>query len=228
MVSVLHYDRRAGSVSDRSETATRSLQLGGGETGKQLVIWLKASVATKPHSKSDMMPPFQRIGEPHWDDKLTSFLTSYDVPLPVPATEDGLADCERRIDAHLPKSIRQFLKAFGPVSFDYLTVFNPADIRTPDEWFVESLPVETKSQIDEFIRVADAGGSSDVFALHLRTGTIHLLSHYPLSLHDCLASFDDLIRIACISIHTSYYGWPDEDVKEMAQELMGELFGYAL
>ncbi len=172
-------------------------------------------MVSKPASKAGMMPPFERIGERCWADKLRSFLTSYGVPLPDCATESELKDCERRIGTSLPPPIRQFLEMFGAVSFDYVTVFAPIDIRIPDEWFSETLPDETKSQLKEFIRVADAGGTGNVFVLHIPTGVIHFLSHDLLSNQRCLASFDDLIRIACISIHAGYYGWPDDDIQEM-------------
>lgn len=182
----------------------------------------------KPKAKSDMMPPFERIGEPQWDHKLRSFLTSYDVPLSKPATESELDECEQRIGATLPNALRMFLAAFGPVSFDYVTILPPSEVRRPDEFFVESLPAEAKSKVNECIRVAEAGGSGDVFVVHLPTGSIHLLSHDPPSLQACLQSFDDLVRIACISIHSGFYGWDDEDVEDMTEELMDELFGNVL
>ena len=182
----------------------------------------------KPQTKEDLLPPFEQIGELGWDDRLRSFLASYDVPFPDPATKAELIACEERIGTSLLAPHRLFLASFGPLNLDYITIFSASDIRTPDEWFVESLPDEQRSEISDFIRVADAGGTGNMFTMHLATGAVHFLSHDPLGHRQRLECFDDLVRLALVSIHSSYYGWPDEDIQLMSRELMKELFGFSV
>lgn len=189
---------------------------------------MNTEIPEKPRSKNDLLPPFERIGEPGWDARIREFLTSYDVPLPEPASAASLDACEQRLGVSLHPSHRLFLETIGPVAMDYVQFFPADEIRRPDEWFVDSLPDEDRARLDSFVRVADAGGSDDVFTLHLPGGGVYLLSHYPASHTQCLETFDDLVRIATINIHTGYYGWPDKEIAEMAQELMEELFGFVL
>ena len=178
----------------------------------------------KPESKQDLLPPFERIGDAGWDDEIKSFLNSYDVPLATPSKESAIQKCETRLNTQLPQSYREFLAIIGPQIFGYLKIFGPDDIRQPNEWFSETLEEPDKQQLKRLLRVGDAGGSGNVFAIDTIDGSIHLISHDPLGIHRTHKSFDDLIREYCIGIFAGYYGWPDAEIEEMVEDLRLEMF----
>ncbi|MEZ6048770.1 MAG: SMI1/KNR4 family protein [Planctomycetaceae bacterium] len=179
----------------------------------------------KPTTEADIYPPFEKIGDEGWDSKLRDFLTSFEVPLPQPVSAQEIDYRESALSLSLPAPIRTFLMEFGPVSFDYVEVLPIPQISKASElWFAEQL----EANLDNYIIVANAGGTDDHFLIDLESGKCLLTRHYPAEIQPCLASFSDLIRIACVELYTGYYGWDDPELYEMCTNVMEKLFGYSL
>ncbi len=172
-----------------------------------------------------MLPPFERIGDPGWETQLRSHLEAFDVPLPVSWDSSFVDPCEDRLGVELPESYGMFLRTFGPIDFDYLQLRHPHRIESAVHlWFADKL----SEDLNDFLIIANAGGEDDHVLIHLSNGHCVLAKHYPPKLHPCGASFDDLIRIACVSLYTSQYGWHDETLEQMSAEVMNEYFGFVL
>jgi hypothetical protein len=178
----------------------------------------------KPTSKSDLMPPFNHIGEVGWDLKLRQVLVDFEVPLPVPCSEADLLNCEGMLGMAMPQSLRLFLSTLGPVDFDGVRIFTPEEIKTAETfWFAKYFTEEDQRQLLGLIQVAEAV-ADNVHVIELKSGRCGLCSHDPPGLFEWLPSFDALIKSAIIDLSWSYYGWPDDEIEEMAEQLKAELF----
>lgn len=178
----------------------------------------------KPTTKADLLPPFDLIGNAGWDLALRQVLVDYEVPLPTPCCEAELADCEERIGFALPQSLRLFLLAIGPIDFDGLRIFSPQKIKTAESfWFAEYFSEIARKQLPQLLQFAEAV-ADNVYVMELQSGKCCLCCHDPAGLIDWLPSFDTLIKIAVIDLSWSYYGWPDDEIEEMAEELKAELY----
>jgi hypothetical protein len=180
---------------------------------------------TKPSTKADLLPPFEYIGASGWDTALRRVLVEYEVPLASAVTEADIERCESELGFHLPQSLRLFLMTFGAINFDSLELLPPTKIQTLEQvWFREFLNEDEQAMLPNLIGVAEAG-SDDYFALDVRTNTCLHCSHDPAGLIQYLPTFDDLIKVAVIDLSWGYFGWPDEEVYEMARALKKDLYG---
>ncbi len=178
----------------------------------------------KPQTKSDLLPPFDSIGEANWDTRLRQLLVDYEVPLPAPCGDGEIDECEKRLGFALPQSLKLFLSALGPVDFDGVRVLSPKEIRTAESfWFASYFTEDEQKQLPHLLQVAEAV-ADNVYALEVASGRCCLCSHDPPGLFEWLPSFDVLIKMAVIDLSWSYYGWPDEEIEDMAEELKAELF----
>jgi len=175
----------------------------------------------KPKTKEMMRPPFLYIGEPGWKSKLQSFLESFGVPLPAPYSNNEVRARQGELDIVFPDSLAIFLADFGSVSFDYIEILPLSDMTRANE-------VPGSGTSGNLLTVASAGGNTGNYFALSREGACYFLSNHPSRAERRLKSFDDLIRIACIDLFTSYYGWDDKELIQMRVEVMREIFGFVL
>ncbi|HEX8465754.1 MAG TPA: hypothetical protein VF627_14150 [Abditibacterium sp.] len=178
----------------------------------------------KPKSKFDLMPAFNRIGDADWDTKLRQILVDYEVPLPAPCSQVELADCEKRLGFALPYSFRLFLNTMGPVDFSGIRVLAPKEVKTAEGfWFASYFSEEDRNRLSGMLEVAEAV-SDNIYVVELQSSKCGLCSHDPPGFFEWLPSFDALIQVAVIDLSWGYYGWPDDEIEEMAEQLRAELF----
>lgn len=180
----------------------------------------------KPQTKMDLLPPFQRIGEPDWENNLRQLLNAYAVPLPTPIAITTIVQREQVLRLNFPPSLRLFLTTFGPIDFDGLRLLPAQEIdRLEQLWFKSSLTDHDQARLSHMIQIAETG-SDNVYALDLDNQLCCLCSHDPAGFFEWLPSFDDLIRMALIDLSWSYFGWPDPEIADMATVLKSELFNW--
>ncbi|QDV18945.1 hypothetical protein Pan153_36060 [Gimesia panareensis] len=180
---------------------------------------------SKPVRQEEMLPPFEKIGEENWSQKLRKLLNSFDIPLPAPVSSAEIQEREQALALTFPVPLKTFLLEFGPISFDYVELLPPSQIsRATELWFADKLD---ENPVDYLI-VANAGGPDNQFVIELKNGHCLLARHDSAKLESCVTCFDDLIRISCIGLYTGYYGWDDLELVEMQSKLMQELFGVIL
>jgi hypothetical protein len=178
----------------------------------------------KPKTKFDLLPPFNFIGETNWNSKLRQLLIDYEVPLPTPCSLPEIMDCEKRLDCILPQPLKIFLNTLGPVDFDGLRLFQAHEIRTAESFYCSDyFSEEERKQLPHLLQVAESL-ADNVYVLAMKSGKCCLCSHDPVDLFEWLPSFDALIKTAVIDLSWSFYGYPDEEIEKMAEELKTELF----
>ena len=179
----------------------------------------------KPTRKEDLHPPFTAIGEGDWAEGIRKRLRDYGVPLPEPVSEAGLRSREDELGVRLPESLRSFLREIGPVDLDGIRVYRTDEIGPADSiWFSEHLRGEGRSRLPDLLAIAEYA-SGDPITLEPATGRCCLLSHDPPGFWNWMESFGDLVKIGLIDLSWGYWGWPDPEVAEMAQEVKWDLFG---
>jgi len=178
----------------------------------------------KPTTKADLLPPFNYIGEANWEAKLRQLLVDYEVPLAQPCTNREIKECEKRLGSALSQSLKLFLSAFGPMNFDGVRLLLPEEIKTAESlWLANNLCKDEQKLLPYLLQIAEAV-SDNIYALELESGQCYLCSHDPAGLFNWLPSFNAFIKMAIIDLSWGYYGWPDEAIERMAEELKAELF----
>ena len=179
----------------------------------------------KPTRREDLLPPFTAIGEGDWAERIRKLLIDYGVPLPEPVSEARLKSREEQLSLRLPESLRSFLKEIGPVDLDGIRICRPEEIGPANSiWFREHLREEDRARLPDVLAIAEYA-SGDPITLEPATGRCCLLSHDPPGFSNWMNSFDDLIKIGLIDLSWGYWGWPDPEVAEMAQQVKRSLFG---
>ena len=179
----------------------------------------------EPTVPEELMPPFTTIGEPGWDVALRGLLVDYGVPLPAVTAEAELSALAARLPRHLPSEYIAFLRAFGPLDFDGVSLKPPTDaFLLGGAWFRDFLLQHGFGDIDEFLVIGDAG-SDDYAAIDLRNGLVSFVSHDPPGFFNPV-SFSDFIRLAVIDLALGRYGWGGVRVEELATTLKQRLFGF--
>lgn len=193
---------------------------------------------SKPKTKEDLRPPFQYIGDTGWDDWLRRVLVAYDIdsefelPQPgvEPATAEEIARCEAEMGLVLPDNLKLFLTTLGPLRFEYLHIYSPNQIDFLSNSQINiNLTPEQEAQCTTIIAVAeqlmDEGGLTDIFGLELASGKIYRCSNYYGGLFEYLPCFDNLIKLAAIDLSWGFFGWDDNHIQDMAEEIAKEELG---
>src|SRR5687768_13000981 len=110
----------------------------------------------KPQMKTDLLPPFQRIGEPDWDTNVRQLLNAYDVPVPAPIPINTIVQREQILQLSFPPSLRLFLTTFGPIDFDGLRLLPAHAVDTLEHlWFKSSLAAHDQARLSRLIQIAE-------------------------------------------------------------------------
>lgn len=181
----------------------------------------------KPVSLDDLRPPFERIGEQGWADRVRGLLDAYGVPLPAPVAADELDARRAELGVELPPALRTFLTEIGPLDPREIRILPPAEIVSLDGvWFRDHLGFFDRRRLRGLIAVGDYLGSGDFIALEPKTGRCCLCSHDPPGFSSWLPDFDSVVKVILVNLACGYYGWPDEEVSALADELKETMFGF--
>lgn len=183
-------------------------------------------VLHKPESKDDLRPPFSRIGDSGWAERVRDLLDAYGVPLPDPVSGSELDQREASLGVQLPPSLRRFLTEIGPLDPDGIRILSPPEIVPMEQiWFRDRLGFFARRRLRRMVAVADYLGTGDLIGLEIASGRVSLCSHDPLGFSRWLPDFDALIKMVLIDLARGRYGWPDE-VDDLVASLKRELFGF--
>jgi hypothetical protein len=166
----------------------------------------------KPQRVEDLLPPFDRIGEPGWSARLREWLGELEFPLEEPSSPESVVAAEARLGVPLEPGWRTFLLQFGPLSFDYTSLSRPEEIvRMDGVWFRDFLSDAQREDLWRLLQVGDTG--SDNFIVYdTRERSFFECSHDPAGFLDYYPDFDALLRVCLIRLWAGYDGWDDVDV----------------
>jgi hypothetical protein len=173
----------------------------------------------RPRFIADLEPPFRRIGEEGWEDRFRALLRDYEVPTPAPVPRSELEALEAILGVRLDESVREFLRAIGPVDFDSLRVLSLPEIKPlEDVWFASHLDPAARAKLPLIVAVLDYLGTGDFVGWDRASGAFVLVRHDPKGIFPWHSTFDDCVREQCVELARGRYGWPEEDVGALVEE----------
>jgi hypothetical protein len=180
----------------------------------------------KPQTSVDLEPPFRRIGEPGWEERLRALLREYGVPEPRPVAERDLLARESSLGCRLDESQRRFLLTIGALDFESNRVLSLEEIRPiGDIWFASFLSERERRRLPRMIAAMDyLGGTDEFIAWDRDCGGYLLVRHDPAGIYHWAPTFDDCIREQCVHLAVGYYGWGDDDVEQLVEDTAQRLF----
>lgn len=188
------------------------------------------------NKKSDIIIPFNKIGENNWTIHtgkiINSLAENWNDNLAKPIQEEELVQLENRLSASLPNSLKLFYKTFGIANIG-------EELQTLDEiewikniWTDEnSYPYyseEDKKVIPHLITFSNYLGNGNMFCFHAKSYKIYYFDHdtqpYITKLFDCI---DDYIKGCLIQAQIDLFGEDVEQniVEEWVEEILIELYG---
>lgn len=181
---------------------------------------------SKPENREALFPPFETIGESNWNGKLRALLDAFEVPRSQPASPVSIKEREQELGVDFPRPLVLFLTEFGAVSFGYIEFLWEKKMTLATElWCADKFQ---NIDLKDYLVVANAGGGHNQFVLSLSSGECYLARHDSSELQPCVRNVHDLLRIGCVDLYTGYYGWDDDELEEMRNSVMTELFDYVL
>ena len=173
----------------------------------------------RPREVTNLRPPFERVGEPGWADRLRDLLDAYGVPTATPVSAGELREVEARLGVSLDGPLRQLLLTLGPVDFRTNRVLRPKEIRFVSHvWYAGSMPDADRTRLGHLVGVMEYLGDPDEFvAWDQRTTSYVRVGHDPARGRPWLPTFDDCLREQCIALAVGHYGWPEQDVGTLVQ-----------
>lgn len=179
---------------------------------------------SKPTTREDIAPKFERIGDAGWADEITALFDAYGAPLPTPSSETALSSVEDERGIALPSEYRLFMATLGSVAFGWATMLPlPTTETSTNVWFHDRLPQDVMDDLQNCLTVCDLGGSGDFLAVDLCNGACRLLDHTSATASHAFESFSDFARWALVDIYVGHYGWPDESVQALVATYKSEL-----
>ncbi len=193
------------------------------------------------YQKSDIIVPFEKIGENGWQEKtkiiLEALADNWGNELPKPKTNEEITELEKRLNTALPNGLRLFYQTFGIADIgEELMRFSDIG-RTNDIWFkngeyIEYAPdfnEEDKAVLPYLVHFSDYLGNGNMFCFHSQTHEIYYYDHesgapYFTKLFD---TADDYIKACLIHCQANLFGEniDEDEVMRWTEEITAEIFG---
>ena len=188
------------------------------------------------NKKSDIIIPFNKIGENNWaihtGKIITSLAENWNDNLAKPIQEEDFVQLEKRLSVSLPNSLKLFYKTFGIANIgEELQAFDEIEwlknIWT-DENSYPYYSEEDKKVIPHLITFSNYLGNGNMFCFHAESHKIYYFDHdtqpYITKLFDCI---DDYIKGCLIQAQIDLFGEDVEQniVEEWVEQILIELFG---
>lgn len=193
------------------------------------------------NQKSDIIIPFEKIGEKGWQEKtkiiLEVFADNWGNELPKPKTDKEIAELEKRLHTSLPSGLKLFYQTFGVVYIgEELIEFSEIGwtnaIWFENDEYIEYAPDfsdEDKVILPYLVHFSDYLGNGNKFCFHSQTHEIYYYDHengapYFTKLFNTI---DDYIKGCLIHCQADLFGeGVDEDeVSDWTEEITAEIFG---
>jgi hypothetical protein len=188
------------------------------------------------NQKSDIIIPFDKIGDNGWVEKskliIESLAENWSNDLKDPISIKEIENLEKRLGTTLPDSLKFFYNTFGIADIgEELQNFDDI-IWLKDIWEVDSpygpeFTTEDKISLLHLISFSDYLGNGNMFCFHNETKEIYYYDHdtrpFITKMFD---SVDDYIKGCLIFAQIDLFGEVEqEQVEEWTEEIAKDLFG---
>lgn len=187
--------------------------------------------------KSDIIIPFEKIGDSDWTDKteliLNELADNWGDELQDPISIEAILELEKSLKTTLPNSLKLFYQKFGIAEIgEQLQNFNEIgwikDIWKDHPQYGPDFTEEDKKHLPFLISFSDYLGNGNMFCFHSETKEIYYYDHdtqpYLTKLFD---DASDYIKGCLISCQSDFFNQEigEEKVEEWCEEILDEMFG---
>ena len=187
-------------------------------------------------SKSDIIIPFDQIGEENWSDKtehiIQELANNWNNELTEPISEETIFELEKRLGASLPSNLKLFYQKFGIAkigeqlqSIDEIGWIK--DIWKDAPQYGPDFSKDDKKHLPFLISFSDYLGNGNMFCFHSETKEIYYFDHdtkpYITKLFN---SVSDYIKGCLISCQSDLFNQEigQEQVGKWCEEVLIETF----
>ncbi|MBE8727365.1 SMI1/KNR4 family protein [Flavobacterium hungaricum] len=188
------------------------------------------------HQKSDIVIPFDKIGDNCWDVKskliIESLAENWSNDLKDPISTAAIENLEKRLGTTLPYGLKTFYNTFGIADIgEELQKFDDIiwlkDIWEEDSPYGPEFTKEDKISLPHLISFSDYLGNGNMFCFHNETKEIYYYDHdtrpFITKMFD---SIDDYIKGCLIFAQTDLFGEvKQQQVEEWTEDIIEDLFG---
>ncbi|GAL61831.1 SMI1/KNR4 family protein [Algibacter lectus] len=188
-------------------------------------------------SKSDIIIPFDQIGEENWSDKtehiIQELANNWNNELTEPISEETIFELEKRLGVSLPSNLKLFYQKFGIAkigeqlqSIDEIGWIK--DLWKDAPQYGPDFSKDDKKHLPFLISFSDYLGNGNMFCFHSETKEIYYFDHdtkpYITKLFN---SVSDYIKGCLISCQSDLFNQEigQEKVEEWCEEILNEMFG---
>jgi SMI1 / KNR4 family (SUKH-1) len=188
------------------------------------------------NKKTDILVPFQKIGQPDWTvntrEILTAIADNYGDDLKEPVTAADIAVLEKRLGTALPEGLKLFYQAFGIADIgeqlQELKQFGwIKEIWAEKPQYGPSFTEEDKQWLPFLVSFSDYLGNGNMFCFHSETKEIYYYDHDQRPyLSKIFNSVDDYLKGCLIFAQADLFGAAkQEEVEIWTEELVTEILG---
>ncbi len=188
-------------------------------------------------SKSDIIIPFEKIGEENWFDKteliITEYADNWGEELSEPISIEAIFELEKRLETTLPDSLKLFYQKFGIANIgEQLQSFTEIgwiqDIWKDEPEYGPNFSNKDKKHLPFLISFSDYLGNGNMFCFHSETKEIYYYDHdtqpYITKLFDDASDYIKGCLISCqVDLFNQEIG--QEKVEKWSEEILDEMFG---
>ncbi|KAF2341154.1 SMI1/KNR4 family protein [Flavobacterium tistrianum] len=191
---------------------------------------------TDINQKSDIIIPFEKIGDIGWDEKskliIESLAENWSNELKSPISIEEIENLEKRLKTTLPSGLKTFYNTLGIADIgEELQSFEDImwikDIWEEDNPYGPEFSKEDKILLPHLITFSDYLGNGNMFCFHNKTKEIYYYDHDTKPfITKMFQDVDDYIKGCLIFAQADLFGEVgQEQVEKWTEEIAEDLFG---
>ncbi|MDQ6528844.1 SMI1/KNR4 family protein [Flavobacterium sp. LHD-85] len=188
------------------------------------------------NQKSDIIIPFEKIGNTGWDEKskliIESLAQNWSNALKSPISIEEIENLEKRLETSLPSGLKTFYNIFGIADIgeelqSFEDIMWMKDIWKEDNPYGPEFSKEDKILLPHLITFSDYLGNGNMFCFHSETKEIYYYDHDTRPyITKMFQNVDDYIKGCLIFAQADLFGEVgQEKVEKWTEEIAEDLFG---
>ncbi len=184
------------------------------------------------NKKSDIIIPFEKIGEDGWEIKtreiIESIAENFDDDLKDPLSNEEIEALESKLGTTLPEGLKRFYQTFGVADIGE-ELLGPDEIGWVKEVFGENAEYgpdfsdQDKEYLPYLITFSNYLGNGNLFCFHKETKEIYYFDHESRPyISRLFSSVDDYLRGCLIFAQVDF---SDEDIEGWLEEIVLDYVG---
>lgn len=186
--------------------------------------------------KSDIIIPFDKIGDNGWDEKskliIESLAENWSNELQAPISIEEIENLEKHLETSLPNGLKIFYNTFGISDIGeelqrFEDIMWMKDLWEEDSPYGPDFSNEDKISLPHLITFSDYLGNGNMFCFHNETKEIYYFDHDTKPfITKMFHNVDDYLKGCLIFAQADLFGEVEqEQVEKWTEEIAADLFG---